>query len=1481
MSELVTNLAEEFKDSCGFGIIANIRNTPSHQLLTDAVTALSRMMHRGAIAADGKTGDGSGILCAMPVQFMREQAQAMGISLPAQFAVAVLFLTDEDQQKKVFEECCGRNDLKVLGYRGVPVNTEALGEHAASMLPSIVHAFVVPDSLIATKRMDALLYLSRRQMERHFASDDHFHVASFSRTVVSYKGLVMPLHLQTLYADLSDPDFKISFALFHQRFSTNTLPKWKLAQPFRMICHNGEINSLRANAFNSLYKFNAARSRVFSRDELQSLLPVLQDGVSDSANLDNMFEFLIANGIDFFKAIRSLIPPPRHNVANMPAKLRSFYEYTSGSFEPWDGPAAVGVTDGRYVGCVLDRNGLRPAKYIVTRDGRFIITSEFGVLDIAPENIRERGRLQSGQMIAADLKNGRIFYSDDIDEYLMNSQPYSKWLTENTYYLQEFMDRQFENHDDYRYENLVAMQRYHNVTHETVELLVKPMLISGQEPTGSMGDDCPVAAFSDVQRNFTDFFRQKFAQVTNPPIDPIREKVVMSTTTGFGELYNVLDETPDRAKRLKTISPILSRDILDALLSFGDPDRPRFDPCYKYGFFGTAYHGVCLREALENLSQQVIAAVRDHGVRIVLLDDRGLDAQNRLIPMAMAVGYVNQQLVEANLRHRATLVVCTGEVFDSHSAAVMMAFGAMAIYPYLLYATTLSVLSSESRLSQRDIRIALKHTFDAITKGILKVMSKMGISAVSSYRNSALFDVIGLSREVVENCFRGASILLPGLDYQDIEERIEKVHGEVFRRQHMQPIYPLPMGGFYKHHTGGEYHDYSPRAVQLLHGFASSQKREDYIAFRDLIESRGLKMIRDFFTLRPAGTPLPIEEVEDIKAICSRFDSAAMSLGALSPEAHEALAEAMNILGGKSNCGEGGEAAERYKSVKNSKIKQIASGRFGVTPAYLRSAEEIQIKIAQGAKPGEGGQLPGEKVTPLIASLRFTIPGVTLISPPPHHDIYSIEDLAQLIFDMKQVNPDARVSVKLVSSAGVGTIAAGVAKAYADKIIISGSDGGTGAAQYASIKFAGNPWEIGLTEAHNALKANNLRQMVELQTDGGLKTGRDVVKAALMGAESYGFGTSLLAILGCKLLRVCHLNRCSVGIATQSDQLREHYQGTVDKVVAYLTNVAEDVREILASLGLRSLQEAVGRVDLLEVVDQPLAKKFDFSAVLRQIPGQNTVTAPSNPPFDHNEFEKGVLKEIATVLRNPQQSILVERTIQNVHRSFGAMISGEVAKYYGDAGLDKDQILIHLKGIAGQSLGAFLIDGISINLNGVANDYVGKGMHGGKIIIVPTNQWENYSAVGNTCLYGATGGKLFVCGTAGERFAVRNSGALAVVEGTGDHACEYMTGGTVVILGDTGINFGAGMTGGAAFVYDRKNRFIDKLNQELVEAKRIDVDADNEGKLYLKKILFSYYSHTRNARAKMILDNYREELEYFWMVVPKDMKAPLNPKDGN
>ncbi len=1477
MQELFT----AFRENCGFGLIANYKNISSRQMTLDAIEALRRMIHRGAIAADGKSGDGSGFLFSMPQRFMRRIAEMNGIDLPEKYAVAMLFLTDTEQ-RTVFEETCHKNDLKVIFYRDVPIDSSVLGQQAREALPSITQAFVVPNSLMATRRFTPLLYLTRKEVECTLKDVQDFYIASFSDTTISYKGLVMPTLIKEFYEDLQEHDFEISFALFHQRFSTNTLPRWSMAQPFRTLAHNGEINSIEANRFNIEVHAENFESEVFTKEELQRIMPILTKGGSDSASFDNAFEFLLHAGMDFFKATRSMVPAPWQNAPFMDSKLRAFYEYTSCNFEAWDGPAALSLTDGRHIGCVLDRNGLRPAKYIITRDHRIVISSEYGVIDLDDDIIERQGKLRSGEMIGIDLKNGVILTNSEINDYLKNVHPYSKWLNENSSFLMEHADKNFSDVSEYRYENLVEMQRYHNYTNEVVESIIEPMLSKGKEETGSMGDDTPLACFSQIQRNFTDFFRQKFAQVTNPPIDPIREKLVMSTSINLGPKNNVLRDGPANAHRLKTMTPILSKEKIDVLRNFGTENEPLYDPAYKGKVFHTHFTKD-LREALYDLGRRVVKAVEQQKVRIVFLDDRMLSREHLLLPMPVVVGYLNTLLAKEKMRSKVSLVVITGEVLDSHSCAVMLAYGATAIYPYLAYATAIQVLERKGKVKKVDYKQALSKVHGALNSGVLKIMSKMGIATVESYQNSALFDVIGLHSDIIKECFNRSQGFLSGLTYEDLEFRIHRYHREAYKHFFIKKMYPLEVGSFYKYMDKGEYHDFSPDVARTVNRFARTGKPEDYVILRDRINNRGLRMIRDFYQLDvETRTPVPLEDVEPAGEIMKRFSSAAMSLGSISPEAHQAIAEAMNLVGGRSNSGEGGEDRRRYKTIHNSKIKQVASGRFGVTPEYLRNAEEIQIKIAQGAKPGEGGQLPGSKVTPLIASLRCTIPGVTLISPPPHHDIYSIEDLAQLIFDLKQVNPEAQIGVKLVSSAGVGTIAVGVAKAYADKIIISGADGGTGAAQLSSIKFAGNPWELGLVEAHNALKVNKLREFVELQTDGGLKTGLDVVKAAIMGAESFGFGTVLLSTVGCKILRVCHLNKCSVGIATQDDVLRAHYIGTVEGIVRYLTSVAEEIRELLAKLGYRSLGDVIGQTHLLKVVNDELAKKFDFDSLLVQTPGINIRTKEKNEPFDRNLFEKDLLeRELLPTIKAPKFPLSIHRKIHNTNRSFGALISGVIAQYYGDKGLPKETLTLNLEGNAGQSLGAFLSNGVLIKLTGSANDYVGKGMHGGQIIITPKSPHKEYNLAGNTCLYGATGGKLFVAGKVGERFAVRNSGALAVVEGTGDHPCEYMTGGTVVILGETGHNFGAGMTGGVAFVYDRKHQFIDKMNQELIKAERIDTDETDEGRHYLKKILRSYYYRTNSPKAKRILEYFREELRYFYMVTSKDMQAPLNPMEGN
>lgn len=1474
------DLLTSFKDNCGFGLVADLKSRPSHKNLEDAITSLERMMHRGAVAADGKTGDGSGLLLSMPDSFMRKIATQKGVDLPEIYAVAMIFTQDFEEDINTFKDFCEINDLKPVLTREVPVDKDALGQQALESLPQIVQVFVVPNTLMSSKRFDAMLYLTRKECEHKLINKKDFYIPTFSSKVIAYKGLIMPTHIKHFYIDLRDEDFKISFALFHQRFSTNTLPLWRLAQPFRAIAHNGEINSVEANRFNVEVKSEQLKSEIFSESEMKRLLPILQNIGSDSTSLDNMFEFLLANGVDFFKAARSLIPAPWQNAPYMDPNLRAFYEYTSTTMEAWDGPAAVSLTDGRHIGCLIDRNGLRPSKYIITKDDKLYITSEYGTLEIEDDNVLERGRLQSGQMIALDLKHGKILKENDINDYLKSSQHYSKWLNDDMDYIQEYIEDTFLNLKDYKLENIEKKQKYFNITYEVLDQVIEPMAKDGKEPVGSMGDDTPLACFSQVNRNFTDFFRQKFAQVTNPPIDPYREKVVMSLETGFGKVHNVLAEKPEFARRLKVSSPILMKEKYDVLYSFGDEKSPRYDEYYKNKVFHTTFKSD-LKKSLEKLASNIIKAVKENDISVVILDDRTINENEKVIPCAMAVGYVNQKLLKEEIRHQVSIVAVTAEVYDPHMAAVLIAFGCTAIYPYMMYASTVSFFQKQ-KPTKYEMQKYLKNTQKSVNAGLLKIMSKMGICTVASYRNSGLFDIIGLSDEIINDCFTGAHSELAGLTYDDIEQRIDKSHFNAFKEENS--IFPLDLGGFYKYSNGGEYHDYGPATTKAMHNKIATKKEDitDFEGLRELVKNRDKKFIRDFLEFNSDRKPIDISEVESKEDIFKRFATAAMSLGSISPEAHEAMATAMNTIGGMSNSGEGGEDAARFGTIKNSKIKQVASGRFGVTPAYLRSAEELQIKVAQGAKPGEGGQLPGHKVTGLIATLRHTVPGVTLISPPPHHDIYSIEDLAQLIFDLKQINPLAKITVKLVSSIGVGTIAAGVAKAYADKIIISGGDGGTGAAPLTSIKHAGNPWEMGLSEAHNALKANHLREFVHVQTDGGLKTGLDVVKAAMLGAESYAFGTASLTLLGCKILRICHTNKCSVGVATQDENLRDFFTGTVERLISYFTFIAEDVRAILASLGYKSIEEVVGRSDLLKVIDDEFAQKFDFQNILRRIDGIDTCQKDTNAPFDSNKFEKELLKKVHRTIENPSSPVKVSSEISNLNRSFGALISGEIARYYGDKGLPENSITLNLKGVAGQSFGAFLSKGMNLYLDGVANDYVGKGMNGGKIIINPAQQGPNFAGAGNTCLYGATGGKLYVKAAVGERFAVRNSGAIAVVEGTGDNPCEYMTGGIAVILGNTGINFGAGMTGGLAFVYDPEKHFIDNMNQELIESVRIDTDDTERERLYLKRLLLDYLHETQSEIAERILQNFRAEIRNFWMVKPKNMTVlPLDPDKGD
>jgi glutamate synthase (NADPH/NADH) large chain len=1465
----------QFRDNCGFGVIADINNQAKHETLLKAIRGLENLMHRGSVAADGLTGDGSGILVSIPKDFLKKEAKKLNLFLPDNFAVCSIFAKNEDCVSDI-KNICDKFDLEVLFHRNVPINTDVLGNQAKSTLPAIIQLICSPKDILSNKEINPLIYMARKEIEKFFINDEDFYVSSFSTSSLSYKGLVVPTHLYNFFLDLHDDEFKITFALFHQRFSTNTLPKWKLAQPLRTLAHNGEINSISANRFFTSSILENIKSDVFSDDELKNIGHILEEDGSDTTSLDNYFEFLLANNVDFFKACSLVIPIPWENFPNISAKTRAYYNYMDIFTKPWDGPAAIAVTDGRYVACITDRNGLRPAKYIVTKDNLLIVSSEYGILDIEEKDISLRGKLKGGEIFAIDLKKNKIIDSEDIKDFITSRAPYQKWISKYTEHFNEYVEDLFATTDMYKITEVKEKKRLFNITEEIISNVIMPMATTGKEAIGSMGDDTPISAFSEHQRCFFDFFKQKFAQVTNPAIDPYRENIVMSLSTSFGDMGNVIKNDDINAHKLKTSSPILTFEKINLLRELGNPASENHKPYLKYQYFNTIFTKD-LKTSLDNLIKDIIENIKKNNLKIIFLDDRLADIKHKVIPMIMVVGKLSIALKEKNLSSIVSIIPVSGEVYDAHGISALIAYGAKAVYPYMIF---IIISQRSERLSKDEKKEYFISVQKALNNGIYKVMSKIGISTVSSYRHSSLFDVIGLSKQVVNDCFKYSNSLLHGFSYDDLENRLNRYHKNAYKISHK--IFPLAVEGIYKYSLYGEYHDYSPDVIGGIQKSGLSGDKKEFDKLSNIINNRNKKMIRDFFDIKSDKNPINLEQVEKKEDILKRFCTAAMSLGAISPEAHEVLARAMNQIGAKSNSGEGGEDVNRaFDPKRTSKIKQVASGRFGVTPEYLVSAKEIQIKVAQGAKPGEGGQLPGHKVSPFIANLRYTTPGVTLISPPPHHDIYSIEDLAQLIFDLKQINPTAWVTVKLVSTIGVGTIAVGVAKTYADKIVISGGDGGTGAAPLTSIKYAGNPFELGLLEAHYALKLNGLREFVSIETDGGLKTALDVVKASVMGAEYFGFGTSALVLVGCKYLRVCHLNRCTVGVATQENSLRENFNGSVEKVVNYFTLLAEDIRIILAKLGYEKLDDLIGKTHLLKVIDDDFAKKFDFESLLLNIDGFDTNQRFNNKPFDDNKFEVDIVNELQDIIKSNDGEIVINRDINNTNRSFGARISGEIARTHRNNGF-KANININLKGVAGQSFGAFILNNMNLYLDGYANDYVGKGMNGGKIIIKSQLQGSKYNVIGNTCLYGATGGKLFATGYAGERFAVRNSGAIGVIEKVGDHACEYMTGGTVVILGDTGVNFGAGMTGGVAFVYDKNKTFFDCINKDLVEDIRIDVDNKDVERYYLKKLIKNYYEETNSKKAKFIIDNFSDEVRYFWMIKPKNLKkAPLSSiEDG-
>ena len=1455
------------RDSCGFGLIANLDDRPSHWVVETAITALARLTHRGAVNADGKTGDGCGLLLKFPTDFMRAVAGECGIELGRQFAAGTVFLSQDDdiagRVRERIDTAIRDKGLEVGGWREVPIDPSVCGELALKTLPRIEQVFVNGPPDMQRGSFNRRLFLARRRAENLFRDiDPGAYVASLSSVTLSYKGMVMPDMLASFYPDLEDPRMTSSVCVFHQRFSTNTLPEWRLAQPFRFLAHNGEINTIQGNR-----NWALARTQNFRSDKLDDIAdldPIISLRGSDSQSLDNMLEVMRAAGMDVIQAMRILIPPAWQSLDSIDADVRAFYEFFDCHMEPWDGPAGIVLTDGHYAACCLDRNGLRPARYVITRDRHITVASEIGVYDYDPADVLKKGRLGPGEMLAIDLRRGQMLNNEQIHNILKERKPYKRWLKEGVRFLEsELVDRHTAA-EPMDQETLASYQKMFNLSAEELKEIVSVLAKAELEAVGSMGDDTPMPVLSRQIRSPFDYFRQQFAQVTNPPIDSLRERIVMSLQTNIGRESSLFGIGPEHAEQVIINSPVLSQRKLRQLVGpdmFGD----------SHAFIDlNAPAGELLAASLERICAEVEQAVRD-GKLLIMLSDRYL--KRGLIPVhaLLATGAVHHHLVDVGLRCSANIVVETGVARDAHHFACLIGYGATAVYPYLVYQSLHDLAQRGNIDRQQQLGRSYRR---GIRKGLFKIMSKMGISSISSYRGAQLFEIVGLGDEVVERCFRGTVSRVQGARFEDFhDDQLE------LARFAWEPREPITQGGLLKYVHGGEYHCFNPDVVATLQAAVRSGDYELYQEYAALVNERPIATFRDLMTPGSIGPPVPLDDVEPVEDILVRFDSAGMSLGALSPEAHEALAIAMNRIGARSNSGEGGEDPARYGSERMSKIKQVASGRFGVTAEYLVNAEVIQIKIAQGAKPGEGGQLPGHKVNEMIASLRYARPGVGLISPPPHHDIYSIEDLAQLIFDLKQVNPDALVSVKLVAEPGVGTIAAGVVKAHADLITISGYDGGTGASPLSSVKYAGSPWELGLSEAQQVLRANDLRHKVRLQTDGGLKTGLDVIKAAILGAESFGFGTAPMIALGCKYLRICHLNNCATGVATQNNVLRsEYFIGLPDMVINYFRFVAEEVRQRLAALGARDLEEIIGRVDLmsLEPGETRRQSQLDLSPILSTHglieDSPRFCTDLRNEPLDRGELAEEMLAVMLPAIE-AQTGGAFTFEIQNFNRSIGARLSGEIARRHGNEGMKDAPLGVCLTGTAGQSFGAFNVSGVNLDLTGDANDYVGKGMSGGRIVIRPPAnsvfEAKETVIIGNTCLYGATGGSLYACGHAGERFAVRNSGATTVVEGAGDHCCEYMTGGVVVVLGRTGVNFGAGLTGGFAYVLDLHRDFVDRYNHDLIDIHRITPESMEAHLHHLRSLIVEHVGHTGSIWGQEILDDYRSFLSRFWVVKPK------------
>jgi len=1428
-------------DACGVGFVASRTTEVSHRIVRLGIECLHNLDHRGARSADG-TGDGAGMMTRIPHRLIERELTAEGIQAPPRDRIGVVmcFLPDDamDDARILIGKSLHEHGIELLTWRTVPIGVNVLSPTAKVSLPIIEQAIVSSGSGVDPDVFERSLLLARKQIEREDLVG--LDVVSASCRTIVYKGLFTADRIEDFYWDLRDPVYESDFVVFHQRYSTNTQPSWALAQPFRMLAHNGEINTVQGNRVWMAARSNDLGSSVWG-DRVDQLAPLVRQGLgSDSASLDEATEVLVRSGRDLAHVKEMLIPQAWENVDDLDPDLRSFYEYHAFLVEPWDGPAAIAASDGRTVIAGLDRNGLRPARWTVT-DDTVMVASEAGIAPEMEVRATDTGQLGPGEVLEVDLSTGSVAFSDAVKRRLAGKAPYQDWISTETHYVSDPFDDLMDDRFDAE-----ALARVFGYTAEERRLLLRQMA-EGAEPVLSMGNDTGLAALSKLPQRLTRYFHQSFAQVTNPPMDPIREKLVMSLRTYVGRHGTLLDETPHQAHMIELASPILSDADVEDLSSAEDA---AFRSTWVDILFDPAGGTAGMVSALSEVCAEVEAAVTD-GSTIVILSDRGTDAQHAPIPITLAVGAVHHHLIDCGLRLRASIIAVSGEPRDAHDVACLVGFGAAAVNPYLAI-EQVRAMAEAGEIPQGVVE-AQENYRVSLEKGLLKIMSKMGICTVKSYRSSELFEAIGLDEDVCDTAFRFVRRRIGGVGF-------DRIAGDAITRHARFVGEGEEIEGYYKHRRGGVPHIAAPRAVLAIQKAVRSGDMADFDSYLDVVqEGRPVLELRDLLTIDAVGPEVSIDEVEPIERIMRRFVTAAMSLGALSKETHEDLAEAMNLIGALSNSGEGGEDPSRFGTSKNSAIKQVASGRFGVTPAYLASAEEYQIKMAQGSKPGEGGQLPGHKVTPEIAALRHTEPGVTLISPPPHHDIYSIEDLAQLIYDLKTFKPTARVSVKLVSGPGVGTIAVGVAKASADAVTISGNGGGTGASPLVSIKHAGSPWELGLAEAHQALVANGLRASILVETDGGIRTGKDVVVAAMLGADRFGFGTLPLIALGCKMVRQCHENTCPVGIATQREDLRAKYTGSVDQVVQLFRMVAEDVRRTLASIGARSLEEVIGRGDLLAAPAEGVGRDLTSLLVRADVGDDRSFRRLVRSPLGEQ------LAEVGREALRGHRRLSVAFPIQNTDRAVGTRLSGEVASLKGDAGLDDGALAIRLSGTAGQSFGAFLTAGIDIDLDGVGNDFVGKGMGGGTIAIRPfTDSSTVPHGAGNACLYGATGGRLFVAGSVGQRFAVRNSGATAVVEGTSDHACEYMTGGTVVILGPAGRNIAAGMTGGTLYLFDPHTAVKGHLSGSAPTPRRLTTEDTEE----LASILGEHVARTRSSNAAAIVNDWDEALRRFWVLRP-------------